>query len=143
MLGSSFLDLFGGSGSVGLEAASRGATSIYFVEDSASALSILRDNVQSLGLEVSGDCFVVKGSLPRLPALILKSAPFDLVFADPPYAFTEYPRLLEAVSLILADSGRVAIEHSSRTALPTESASLRRSDQRNYGESILSFFERK
>ena len=73
----------------------------------------------------------------------LSEAPFDLVFADPPYAFTGYAALLAAAAPLLAADGEVVVEHSSRLELPLEAGPLVRTDVRRYGESSLSFYRRR
>jgi 16S rRNA (guanine966-N2)-methyltransferase len=96
-------DLYAGSGALGIEALSRGATHCTFVERGRTALAALRDNIAELRLDhrarvIVGDAVAVA---PRLDA--------DLVFADPPYDFAAWPRLLAAlpasVQLVVAEAG--------------------------------------
>ncbi|HTQ81342.1 MAG TPA: 16S rRNA (guanine(966)-N(2))-methyltransferase RsmD [Thermoanaerobaculia bacterium] len=136
--GASFLDLFAGSGVVGIEARSRGARSVLAVDSEPRTLKVLEKNLAPLG--VTG--FAVRrlalpGGLARLAA---EAGPFDLAFADPPYAFAEYGPLLGAIPPLLASAAELVIEHSSRTELPEEAGSLQRTDLRRYGESSLSFY---
>jgi 16S rRNA (guanine(966)-N(2))-methyltransferase RsmD len=134
---SSFLDLFAGSGAVGLEAAGRGAREVLLLEGSRRVARELAVTVQRVAPDVA------RARFARLPEELLKaSAPrcFDLVFADPPYGFDDFATLLEGCSGVLAKSGLVAIEHSSRQQLPAESANLVRIETRRYGESALSFY---
>lgn len=81
--GCRFLDLFAGSGSVGIEAWSRGAAEVWWVEAHAPTCQVLRDNLQSLGVTGSGRVFAmdVASFMRRGPA----ADPFDIIFADPPY----------------------------------------------------------
>ena len=65
---------------------------------------------------------------------------FDLIFADPPYAFEDYAKLLELVSPLLRAGGELAVEHSARVDLAPEAGELRQSDTRRYGESTLTFY---
>ena len=86
-------DLFAGSGALGLEALSRGAASAMFVENDASAAAVLRRNAERLGAEAQ----VMSASALQLP----RAAPFDLIFADPPYA----PGAGSAVVRSVVDAG--------------------------------------
>ena len=95
-------DLFAGSGGLGIEALSRGAAHVTFVERDRAALRVLRDNLRSLELEgfskvVPGDALVMAGGLD-----------VDLVLADPPYDFDEWPALMAAIraGFVVAEAGR-------------------------------------
>lgn len=130
-----FLDLFAGSGAVGLEASSRGAESVLLVEGRTAALRVLRRNCRQLG---AAGCRVVACNLPRgLPALTAGQS-FDLIFADPPYRFRDYELLIAVCGRVLAAGGELALEHSHRSQLPERSANLGRIDRRSYGDSALS-----
>ncbi len=139
--GASLLDLFAGSGVVGLEAAGRGALRVVCVDADRRAFPVLQSNRDRLG-EALVD--VRRLDLPAgLGELALRGeGPFDLVFADPPYRFTAYSQLLEAAEPLLAEQGEAAIEHSVRATLPDEVGGLIRVDQRRYGECALSFYRR-
>lgn len=101
--GSTVLDLFAGSGAMGLEALSRGAESVTFVESAPAALEVLRDNVAILG-------FADRSSVVPADALRYLEAPrrFDLVILDPPYAFDRWPEVLAGVEaeVIVVESDR-------------------------------------
>jgi 16S rRNA (guanine966-N2)-methyltransferase len=135
--GARVLDLFAGSGVVGLEALGRGALSVLAVDESLRAVKTLEENAGKLGerlLEIR------RLSLPNGIPRLAEQGPFDLVYADPPYNFPMYPELLEAVAPLLAKDGEVAAEHSSRRDLPIEAGPLTRIDSRKYGESAISFY---
>ncbi len=137
---SRFLDLFAGSGAVGLEALSRGAAFVCFVEADARALRDLEHNAEDLPRPSWRPW---RGRVPAtLGQLAAEEAPFDLVFADPPYAFAEYERLIAAAEPLLAPGGELAVEHSARVDLPEEVGGLRRSDSRKYGETAIDFYGR-
>jgi 16S rRNA (guanine966-N2)-methyltransferase len=134
-----FLDLFAGSGAVGLEALSRGASSALFVDSSPRVLTLLKGNCRGL----DGACVRFRrATLPR--GLVAFGADcrsaFDLIFADPPYAFAEHARLLNLVVPLLALRGELAVEHSARVELPSAVGELAQVDVRRYGESALSFY---
>lgn len=135
--GCSFLDLFAGSGGMGLEAVSRGAREAVLVERGGRTLRTLRSNCERLAPEC---CFVVRGRLPELPGAVLSRTPFGHVFADPPYDFNAYEQLLGQIARVLSNVGEAAIEHSSRLELGAPAASLALTSSRKYGESRLSFY---
>jgi 16S rRNA (guanine966-N2)-methyltransferase len=137
--GCRFLDLYAGSGAVGLEALSRGADRATFVERSAAALGVLRENISSLGVQHS--CEVVTS--PVLTYLKRQAAAeaYDVVFLDPPYE-SPIDADLEALAAggWLADQAIVITERSSRGAEPAAPALLTLETTRTYGETRLSYF---
>lgn len=138
--GTAVLDLFAGSGALGLEAASRGAASVVLVEQAPAALRALRANVAALGLS---DVRAVSGSVQGfLDSTEAPLGPFDLVLADPPYPETE-PRVARVLQALadrwLSDDALVVMERSTRSPEPTWPAGLHRTDQRSYGETTLWF----
>lgn len=134
-------DLFAGSGAIGLEALSRGARQVVFVESEKKVLEILRRNLQGLP---STDVLVLQAELPgdldrisdRLPTAA------DLIFADPPYDFAAYEELIGAASSLLAAEGEMAIEHHAKIELPARVGDLKQVTIRRYGDSSLSFYGR-
>lgn len=133
-----FLDLFAGSGAVGIEAISRGATTATFVESDRRALALLQRN---LALVPKGAARVVPGDVDAtLAALAAGAARFALVFADPPYARIPDEELLRRCAAVLAPGGRIALEHAARAKPPAEAGDLVRIETRRYGESALSFY---
>ncbi|HSM13632.1 MAG TPA: RsmD family RNA methyltransferase, partial [Thermoanaerobaculia bacterium] len=110
--GARFLDLFAGSGVVGLEAISRGALEAVFVEGSRRAQVVLERNLR---LAPAGSAELVGGRLPGvLSRLGGRPSPFDLVFLDPPYDQPPAPALLEALEALAAPGARLAAEHAVR-----------------------------
>lgn len=139
--GARVLDLFAGSGVVGLEAAGRGALSVLSVDDGLRAVKLLERNVEAVGER--GSVRVRRLVLPAgLFRLEEEGAVFDLVFADPPYGFQAYEELLERAAPLLAPGGEVVVEHSGRRELPAEAGGLVRVNVRRYGESALAFYRR-
>lgn len=137
--GAAVLDLYAGSGALGLEALSRGAGSVVFVESSASVLPVLRANLAVVGLPGGR---VVAGSVPAVVARPAAS-PFDVVLADPPYDVPagEVVGVLRALTGggWLAPDAVVVVERSSREEpfeWPTPLAGLR---DRRYGEAVLRY----
>lgn len=144
IVGAHFADLYAGSGAVGLEALSRGARRVYFVENAKAALTALRENAQSLGLQEGADFRVdARGTESALREIAEAEAKFDLVFLDPPYeAVEEYPgtlRLLATLPL-LAPGAIVIAEHARRQVLPEQVDALERYRLLTQGDAALSFY---
>ncbi len=135
LVGHRFLDLFAGSGAVGLEALSRGAVMSTFVESSKTALRTLRRNCE---LAERGTYRLVALQLPKVGSK-LRPHGFSFAFADPPYDYQDYARLLAAVHPLMTEDGELVIEHSSRSSLPP-APGWHHAATRRYGESCLSFF---
>jgi len=141
LAGARVLDLFAGSGALGIEALSRGAAHVVFVERSAGCVRQLRHNLHTLGLEGSAE--VRRGeALAALRRLAAVGRVFDLVLADPPYASGDAARLLEALPAagILAPGAPLVLELSRRHA-PEVAAGLRVVDERRYGETLVVRYE--
>lgn len=136
--GARFLDLFAGTGANGIEALSRGAQHAVFVEKDRQALVAIRNNLLQTRLAKAGEILVL--DLPRQMERINGS--FDIVFADPPYAFDAYPELLEGIASqgLIAENGLLVIEHARRVALDTAYGALERCRETRYGDTRLSFY---
>jgi 16S rRNA (guanine966-N2)-methyltransferase len=141
--GARVLDLFAGSGAVGLEALSRGAAEVALVESDRSACEVLRRNIDSVGLPGARMC-------RRPVAAFLASGEadeFDLVFADPPYAFPD--DRLAGLFTVLVDAGWlsagavVVVERSARGGAPRWPDRLEHLKQRRYGEGMLWYGRRR
>lgn len=133
------LDLFAGSGAIGIEALSRGAARVVFVERDALAVRLLRETVHELD---GANLDIVEADLPSpLAARLGFGFLADLAFADPPYAFTAYEKAISQMEPLLAETGQLAIEHDVRVVLPREVGRLKLTGRRDYGDSSLSFYE--
>ncbi len=140
--GAEVLDLYAGSGALGIEAISRGARRAVFVDDAAASLAALRANLASLDL--GGRSRVVAADAARaLRRLGRAGERFDLVLLDPPYASEEAERALRALveAGLLRDAGLVVVEGSRRHPVPVV-AGLQRIDERSYGGTRLALLER-
>lgn len=135
--GARLLDLFAGSGVVGLEALGRGALSVVAVDEGARAVAALEGNAERVG---TTGFSVRRLNLPKGLARLADQGPFDLVFADPPYDFDRYEDLIKGIVTLLAPDAEVVIEHAGRLALPVIAGPLVRVDERKYGESALAFY---
>jgi len=131
------LDLFAGTGALGIEALSRGAAHATFVDSSAQSLKILATNIAALGCE--SRCSVIKADAMRFVEKTHER--FDLIFADPPYAYpltAEMPRRIFSREL-LKNKGFLIIEHSAATEFP-ESPLYRQLMRKGFGQTKVSFF---
>ena len=132
------LDLFAGTGALGIEALSRGAAHATFVESARPALAALRENLATLAL-------VDRARVVALPAAralgaMASAEPFDLVCAEPPYAaLAEVPPLLAGCAL--APGARVVIEHASRDAAPVV-PHLTTRWSKAYGDTTVTLYDR-
>jgi 16S rRNA (guanine966-N2)-methyltransferase len=134
LVGASFLDLYAGSGAVGLEAASRGATTVVLVERDPKALRALRANIETLGL--AG--VAVRGEPVERVIAQNAAAPYDVVFLDPPYS-DPVDGVLERLAAggWLALDGLVVVERASRDREPAWPAGITALRSRRYGEATL------
>lgn len=134
------LDLFAGTGAVGLEAYSRGASSVVFVERSKMALKLIRENIKRCcsGRQSDPDDFmVIPHDLGRgLPQHRLHHRQFDLIFADPPYEKDISLDILNTLhnSSLLSENGLLILEERRSVQLPAQLSRLELLDQRKYGE---------
>jgi 16S rRNA (guanine966-N2)-methyltransferase len=139
------LDLYAGTGALGIEALSRGATRAVFVERDHQALVVLRRNVRELGLEGRASIVgaEVCGVLRRLASQLKPGDRFSWVFLDPPYA-KETESVLAELSGgdLLTPCAVVIVEHDRRHRPSGSVGSLILTDQRQYGDTELSFFRR-
>jgi 16S rRNA (guanine966-N2)-methyltransferase len=140
LVGSRVVDLYAGCGALGIEALSRGAAHADFVEFSRPARVALEANVDALGLRERARVWPMKlpQAFERMGG-VLKSA--NLILLDPPYGGDEARLILSALGGMPLEPGtRVVAEHHSRDVLPETSGTLRRTRQRRYGETMVSFY---
>jgi 16S rRNA (guanine(966)-N(2))-methyltransferase RsmD len=136
-------DLFAGTGAVGIEALSRGASSVHFAESSSNAARVLRQNLAALGLD--SDVVAERDAAGALRQWEKAGIQFDVCFIDPPYrlhgAYGEMLRTL-ARGTALGDGGIVVAEHEKRFDPGDGEGDLRRYRLLKQGESALSFYRR-
>jgi 16S rRNA (guanine966-N2)-methyltransferase len=140
--GARVLDLYAGTGALGLEAVSRGAARAVFVESGPDALVALRANVAALG--VSERALVITRPVERARAALEPEGPFDLVVADPPYEMVRVGSAPSAIGALLAGglldaAGRLVLEHASADP-PPELPPLACYDRRRYGDTSLALY---
>jgi len=146
---SHFLDVFAGTGAVGIEALSRGADYVSFIENHAPSAALIRKNLTALKVHsgVTVICADAIRGLETLEAKVKAGDPaYDYIFIDPPYAATaDYSRVLQkiGVSNLLALSGIVIVEHRKTFDLPESFGTLKRVRLLRQGDAALSFYRRE
>lgn len=142
--GARFLDLYAGTGSVGIEALSRGAASVVFVESNRKAVRVIETNLRSLGIR--DEAMVISAETASVLADLSRGEDrFSVIFVDPPYAMQgEYERTLRLLDRSeMLDTGAVVVaEHDKRFDPGEQHGTLHRYRLLNQGESSLSFYKR-
>ncbi len=139
--GQAVLDLYAGTGALGLEALSRGAGRAVLVDQDREAQALCRENTDHLGFTRQVE-LLAQPAARALEALGRRGERFELIFADPPYAARVVETVLDGVvgAGVLAPSGMVVVEHDKREAAPDTHGGLTREDQRRFGDTLVSFY---
>lgn len=141
---SNFLDLFAGTGSVGIEALSRGAEHATFVDNSPQAARLIRKNLDKLGLTTRSHLYQ-KDALEAISTFERREKVYDLIFMGPPYGqgLADRTLLKLAKTKVLRKWGIAAAEISSKDELKESYGRLVLIDERGYGGNVLKFYRRK
>ena len=141
LAGARMLDLFAGTGQMGIEAISRGAASCTFVEQSKKAAALIGANVRRAGFERQAEIY--SGDVFRFLAG-RGQAEYDLVYADPPYRQVDYQRLLQGIvaGLTLSDGARILLESERGVPLPDGWGPFRIKKRYRYGKTAISLYLR-
>ena len=140
--GSRVLDLFAGTGAFGIEAISRTAEFVVFIDINHDAVSVLQANIKSLALEMQTK--IIRWDLTRnLNCLQPLQIAFDLVFMDPPYCKNLIEPTLRNLhrGQFLATGAQVIVEHSQREPVSTGRLPFEMADQRQYGKTLVTILE--
>ena len=142
MSGTTFVDLYAGTGAVGIEALSRGAHRAIFIEQHAPAVALIRCNLESLGIGAEAEvlCMNATRALERLEA---RQVHAHFIFLDPPYAADiEYETALESLgeSPLVAPDGRVIVEHLKKRKLPDRAGDLEVARVVEQGDAALTIY---
>jgi 16S rRNA (guanine966-N2)-methyltransferase len=147
--GARFLDLFAGTGAIGIEAISRGAAEVVFIENHPPAAALIRKNLEALGIR-AGVTLLAADVLRGLETLAARekgtASGFGCIFLDPPYTAAEdYARVLRFLgsSELVAPDGIVVAEHRRNFDLPEESGALGRVRVLRQGDAALSFYRHR
>ncbi len=148
MDGVSFLDLFGGSGSVGLEAMSRGAQSVVWVEKDPKCVKVIEENLVSLApvhldKRVTSFDVIRSDAFAAIKAFTRQGKKFHVVFVDPPYSRELAKKALKTLYAhdILHPNSFVIFQHDKREVLPEAHGTLSLFKQKKYGTSLLTFYQ--
>ncbi|HPN89128.1 MAG TPA: 16S rRNA (guanine(966)-N(2))-methyltransferase RsmD [Candidatus Omnitrophota bacterium] len=148
LTGLTFLDLFSGSGAIGIEAISRGAQKTVFVEKDIRNFDVLQQNIKLLPIEMEE-----QGLLPyvlfntdafmAIKMFAHKSEKFDIIFFDPPYGDAFGKKLLKTIEAydILHPNSVIVAEHLRREILPDKEGRIYLFKQKKYGNTVLSFYK--
>ncbi|MEW6448034.1 MAG: 16S rRNA (guanine(966)-N(2))-methyltransferase RsmD [Bacillota bacterium] len=139
-----FLDLFAGTGSIGIEALSRGAAWVIFVERSPRAVSLIRENLRRTGMTHKATVFI-KDALTAVNLLGRREDRFDVVYIDPPYKKGYETKALSLIAkrCLLAPGGLAVCESDCREELPEAIEDLVLMRRERYGDTVLSFYRVK
>lgn len=140
---STVLDLFAGSGNLGVEAISNGAKIAYFIDNNPEVIKVLNKNIANLDIQ-SKSRVILSDWKKALNAFATQNIKFDLIFIDPPYAYDVYEKILNKVSTLnlLSDNGLIIMEYSN-LHLPTTYENLTLYKERNYGNKSINIYIKK
>lgn len=146
VIGATFLDLCCGSGAIGIEALSRGAKKVFFVDRDENAIDTVKLNLESLGLSSSLEVAVFQNDIFRFISNIKQySILFDIVFLDPPYFGNISKKCLKKIFLanIISDSGVLVLEYDKKCPPDYSDDSWHIKNTKVYSGTALSFFEKE
>jgi len=138
-----FLDLFAGIGNVGLEALSRGAKKVYFVDNNPKCIRLIKEN--AIALKFSDNAgIILMDALESIEFFKRKRVDFDIIFMDPPYELDYVSRVVHAVitSNILKEEGILVVQRSKREILTLNNSEGYIYKEKSYGDTILDFVRR-
>lgn len=140
--GSSFLDICAGSGAVGIEALSRGASEVTFIERSRDACAVIEANLNAIGA-AGLETIERRGASAALTSLERASKHFDIAFFDPPYSSEIYQDVMRQLGSgkLIAPGGVVVVEHRAQTRPQQDYENLHRFRELEQGQSALAFYE--
>ena len=143
--GRTFLDLFAGTGSMGIEALSRGAEKVFFVEKNPSAQALITRNLKKCRMadQITRWQLIKQEALQALQLLQQQNAKFDFIYVDPPFADNLYQSTLSALEAVLKKDGWVIVEHFHKTEMQESYGRLKSFKDRRLGDSCLTFFQIK
>lgn len=141
VIDSVFLDLFGGTGGVGIEALSRGADHVVFIDTDIKSIKVLKGNLEHLNINDNVEIFNTDYST-AISKLYNNNKFFDIIFIDPPYSVGLAQNALAEIDKhpILAQSGLIIVEHDSRDEMPSSLGKLYMYRSKQYGNTTLSFY---
>ena len=140
---STVLDLFSGSGNLGIEAISNGANLCYFIDNNKEAIQTIKENTTNLNIN-SKSRIILSDWKKSLNDFANQNIKFDLIFVDPPYDYDVYEKILNKVSTLnlLNDNGLIILEHRN-LKLPNTYLNLTLYKERNYGNKSVNIYRKE
>lgn len=139
--GARVLDGYAGTGAIGIEALSRGAAHVTFVERDRRARQLIATNLTQLGLSAANDRVIIRADF-MTAARVSAGELFDLIILDPPYAHDSAAQALAAAAPLAGPHTRVVVEHASRFSAPAAAGAWQLRRTVKAGDSALSFYDR-
>ena len=139
LLGAQVLDLYAGTGALGIESLSRGAKNANFVEKDRALSKLIKENVSKTGFNSAAKVI----NMPVESALDSLSDQYDLIFADPPYQIADEisNNISKIIELdLLSESGLIVVEHSSKSNLDITEDTIEKTMERRYGDTTISIY---
>lgn len=142
--GANVLDLFAGSGAIGLEALSRGAAHVTFIESNRKYIKTIKENINLCGFSFKNIDIISKDVLTALGMPVIQNLTYDIVFADPPYNYSSWRILLSKISLNvnINNYGLIIAEHSTRVSIPLDIDTIMIHNCYTYGDTSLTVFKK-
>ena len=141
--GSNILDLFAGSGALGVEALSRGAELCYFVDSSKTSMNVTKSNIKKARLE-DGAVTINSSYEKAIDRILMNKVKFDVIFVDPPYYegyFIDVIKKIDSTD-ILKDDGIIVVEHDVKTEIPEEIGRIYISKEKKYGKTMVTIMSK-
>ncbi|NPV52127.1 MAG: 16S rRNA (guanine(966)-N(2))-methyltransferase RsmD [Firmicutes bacterium] len=144
VIDASILDLYAGTGGVGIEALSRGSRHAVFIDDNPQAIAVIRDNLELVGFEDRAEVYR-NDAFKALEILSRRGCRFDIIFIDPPYAMRVGGEVIGAVGRLglMEVCGTAVLEHSRYEEVPIEISGLKIIRAERFGDTMLSFYKRE
>lgn len=142
MMESEILDLFAGTGSLGIECLSRGADRCVFVDSSKESIGIIKANIKKARVEAEST--VLNSDFKSaIKSLSLKNQSFDVIFMDPPYYKNMFSEALSGVDQynLLKEEGIIIVEHDTKDEFPDSIGRLYKSKDKKYGNTTITFYK--
>jgi 16S rRNA (guanine966-N2)-methyltransferase len=141
VIDSTFLDLFGGTGGIGIEALSRGARHVVFIDSNNRSIKVLRGNLKRLDIKEHVEVYNADYST-AIRKLYKYGKRFDIIYIDPPYGIGLAESALKEIDQnpILSQAGLIVVEHDSKEDMPQKVGKLYLYRNKKYGNTVLSFY---
>ena len=136
---SDFLDMFAGTGSIGIEALSRGADSCTFIDKSPQAIRCIKNNLSNLGFDDRS--IVMQGDSREVAAKLTKT--YDIIFLDPPYGKDLVISIMKNLKLLLKEEGIIVVETENKIELPSQYETFQLIKTSKYGDTQIWYYQRQ